>query len=80
MDLPESQPASEAPRVHPREKLKHVPLRGILLFFGTLLVASFMRSPILFTLWLVGWAGFLLVKIGLAVKLRVEQEQARKPI
>ena len=62
-----------------REKLKHVPLVAILIFFITLIVVGFLHRGYIAALWIVGWASYLGVKLAFAVKQRVEERQAQMP-
>ena len=56
-----------------REKLRRVPLRAILFFFGTLLLIGFYRRGSLVALWIVGWAAFFTTKVVFTVKRKVDQ-------
>jgi|GEM_PF-2559154 len=66
----------EAPRTM-REKLSHVPLKTIVLFFVTLLVVGFLRRGYILAFWIVGWFSFLAVRLVFSVKRRVEERQTR---
>jgi hypothetical protein len=71
-----SAPSLNAPPLSPRERLQRVPLRNIAIFFVTLLVIGFMRSPELLAIWVFGWGSYFLFQLVFAVKKKVDE---RKP-
>jgi hypothetical protein len=68
--------SANAPPLNPRERLQRVPLRNIAIFFGTLLLIGFMRSPELLAIWVFGWGSYFLFQLVFAVKKKVDE---RKP-
>jgi hypothetical protein len=57
-----------------KEKLSRLPLRGTLLFFGTLLVIGYYRHGYLAALWMLCWASFFTAKFIIAVKRKVDRQ------
>ncbi|HET6402325.1 MAG TPA: DUF4236 domain-containing protein [Candidatus Kapabacteria bacterium] len=60
-----------------KEKLRHLPLKSILLFFVTLIVVGYLHRGYIAALWVLGWASYLAVKLAFAVKQRVEERQSQ---
>lgn len=58
-----------------REKLSHVPIKTIVLFFITLIAVGFSRRGYVAALWILGWFSFVVVRLVLSVKRRVEERQ-----
>ncbi|GEM_PF-6155423 len=71
------EPARKAP-LNIRQKIQGVPLRGIAIFFGTLLIVGAYRRGDLAALWVLGWASFFAGKIIIQVKKKVEQKSAQR--
>ena len=70
------QAAQAAPRTV-KEKLSHVPIKTIVLFFITLIAVGFSRRGYVAAFWIVGWLSFVVARLILAVKRRVEEKQAQ---
>jgi hypothetical protein len=61
-----------------REKLSRLPLRTVLLFFGTLLFVGYYRRGSLAAYWVLAWAAFFAAKVIITVKRKVDaQSQLR---
>src|SRR5437016_4908081 len=61
-----------------RDRIKHLPLRQILIFFGTLLIVGILRWGALAAFWIVGWVSYFLVKLVFTVKKKVDQKSAER--
>jgi hypothetical protein len=70
-------PATASPPTA-REKLRHVPIWSILIFFGTLITVGFMRRGALAALWILGWSAYFAAKLIYSVKRRVDQKRAER--
>lgn len=62
---------------HFREKLRRIPLRGILIVCGTILLIGMDRRGMLATIWIVGWAAFYAAKFAISVKRKVDQKTVK---
>ncbi|HZK76310.1 MAG TPA: DUF4236 domain-containing protein [Candidatus Kapabacteria bacterium] len=69
--------ATQAPPRTVKEKLSHVPIKTIVLFFITLIAVGFSRRGYVAAFWILGWFSFIVVRLVLSVKQRVEERQAQ---
>ncbi len=60
-----------------KSKLAHVPARGMLVFFVTVLIVGYYHRGYVFAVWILGWSSFFALKLAFAVKKRVEEKQAQ---
>ncbi|HEX5315045.1 MAG TPA: DUF4236 domain-containing protein [Candidatus Kapabacteria bacterium] len=66
----------EAPRTV-KERLAHVPIKTIVLFFVTLIAVGFLRRGYVAAIWMIVWFAFVIGKLVLSVKQKVEERQAQ---
>jgi hypothetical protein len=57
-----------------REKLSRLPLRGVLLFFVTILFVGYYRRGWVVALWVLAWSAFVTIKLAFAVKQKVDRQ------
>ncbi len=63
---------------HLREKLNRLPLRGILIFFVTLLIVGYIRIGSLAAIWVGGWIAFIAAKMAITVKKKVDLRSSQQ--
>ena len=61
-----------------KEKLSRLPLRTVLLLFGTLLFVGYYRRGYFAAYWVLGWAAFFAAKLIITVKRKVDQQSRIK--
>ncbi len=61
-----------------KEKLSRLPLRTVLILFGTLLIIGYYRHGSYAAYWVLGWAAYFAARFIMTVKRKVEQASSIK--